>query len=169
MSESDILLTVAELAVAFGGFATLAGILGKPRSTDAAYMNAARLRGMLESALLALTFALAPFVPFLFGLGQTTSWRISAVAFFAASCLRLVSLFRRFANIRNAGASTGWLALVMAAQILSIFLLAIVSLGFSGEYAGAYYLVSLFIALLVSAVFFLRLAQALLVSGVVDD
>ena len=169
MNESDILLTVAELAVAFGGFAVLAGILGKPVSADAAYMNASRLRGMLESALLALTFALFPFVPLLFELDQDTSWRISAAAFLVASCTRQVSLFRRFATIRSAGASASWLAIVIAAQVASIVLLLIVAFGLSGEHAGASYILSLFIALLVSAVFFLRLAQTILASQAPND
>lgn len=169
MTESDILLTVAELAVAFGGFATLAGVLGKPRSADAAYMNAARLRGMLESALLALAFALLPFVPLLFGVGQDASWRLSAAAFLVANCFRLFSLYRRFASVRAAGASTGWLAIVLAAQSVSIFILLGVAVGLAGQHAGASYVLSLFIALFVSAVFFLRLAQSLLASQVPDD
>ena len=169
MTESDILLTVAELAVAFGGFATLAGVLGKPRSIDAAYMNASRLRGMLESALLALIFALFPFVPLLFGVDPNASWRIAAAFFLAASIARVVSLFRRFAEIRSAGASKGWLAIVVAAQLASILVLLIVAIGLSGEHAAAAYVLSLFIGLFVSAVFFLRLASTLLASQLPDN
>ena len=169
MIESDILLTVAELAVAFGGFATLAGVLGKPRSADAAYMNASRLRGMLESALLALGFALIPFVPFLFGFSQDTSWRIAAAVFLVANCIRIFSLYRRFASIRAAGASMGWLVIVLAAQAASIFALLCVAVGLSGEHAGATYVLSLFIALFVSAVLFLRLAHGLLASQALND
>lgn len=164
MIESDILLTVAEIAVAFGGFATLAGVLGKPRSADAAYMNASRLRGMLESALLALVFALIPFVPLLFGFDPDASWRLAAALFLVANCIRLISLIRRFASIRAAGASKGWLAIVVVAQVASIFILLCVAAGLSGEHAGAAYVLSLLIALFVSAVFFLRLAHTLLAS-----
>ena len=169
MIESDILLTVAELAVAFGGFATLAGVLGRPRSADAAYMNATRLRGMLESALLALAFALIPFVPLLFGFSQDASWRLAAAVFLVANCFRLISLFRRFATIRDAGASMGWLVTLLAAQAVSIFALLCVTVGLSGEHAGAAYVFSLFIALFVSAVLFLRLATALLASQAPND
>ena len=164
MIESDILLTVAELSVAFAGFATLAGVLGKPRSVDAAIMNAARLRGMLESAILALAFALIPFVPFLFGLGQNASWRLAAAAFLVANIARQFFLFRRLSSIRAAGASTIWLGIILAAQTDSSFVLLGVAVGLSGEHAGAAYVLSLFIALFASAVFFLRLADTLLAS-----
>ena len=34
MSESDVLLTIAEVAVAFAGFASLVGVLGQRSSAD---------------------------------------------------------------------------------------------------------------------------------------
>jgi len=169
MPESDILLTVAELSVAFTGFATLAGVLGKPRSVDAAFMNSARLRGMLESAVLALAFALIPFVPLLFGVAQDVSWRLAAAAFLVANGARQFFLFRRLPSIRAAGASTVWLNIVLAAQTVSSLVLLAVALGLSGEHAGAAYVLSLFIALFVSAVFFLRLAETLLASQQPDS
>lgn len=164
MPESDILLTVAELSVAFAGFATLAGVLGKPRSAEAAFMNAARLRGMLESAVMALTFSLFPLVPALFGIDPTASWRLSAVGFLAANGTRQYFLFRRLPGIRASGASTVWLSIILVAQTVSSLVLAGVIVGFFGESAGAAYVLSLFIALFSAAVFFLRLAETLVAS-----
>lgn len=161
MPESDILLTVAELSVAFAGFATLAGVLGKPKSSDAAYMNASRLRGMLESALLALAFALIPFVPFLFDIDQGVGWRLSAGAFLLANVTRQVFLFRRLSAIRAAGANMTWLTVTLVAQIASSIVLLGVVAGLFGEYSGAAYVFALFGALLNSAVLFLRLAETL--------
>lgn len=168
MPESDILLTVAELSVAFAGFATLAGVLGKPRSAHAAFMNAARLRGMLESAVLALAFALIPFVPFLFGLDQDASWRLAAVGFLMANATRQFFLFRRLPGIRAAGASTVWLTVILVAQTVSSFVLLAVVAGLAGSHAGAAYVLSLFIALFASAVFFLRLAETLVATHQLD-
>ena len=164
MAESDILLTVAELAVAFAGFATLAGILGQPRSADAALMNASRLRGMLESALVALAFALAPFVPYLFGFSEEVTWRVAAAGFSAASITRLCILIRRLPEVRAAGASMSWLVVVVSAQVAAVPVLLAVVGGAAGESAGAAYVLALFIALFASGVFFLRLAVSLLAS-----
>ena len=169
MPESDILLTVAELSVAFAGFATLAGVLGKPRSAEAAYMNASRLRGMLESAVLALVFALIPFVPILFGLEIDLSWRLAAGAFLLANGARQFFLFRRLPIIRVAGASTIWLNIILVAQTVSSFVLLGVAVGLAGEHASAAYVLSLFITLFASAVFFLRLAETVLASQKPDS
>jgi len=127
-------------------------------------MNAARLRGMLESAVMALTFSLFPLVPSLFGVDPTTSWRRSAVGFLAANGARQYFLFRRLPGIRASGASTVWLSLILVVQTISSLVLAGVIFGFFGESAGAAYVLSLFIALFAAAVFFLRLAETLVTS-----
>lgn len=164
MAESEILLTVAELAVAFAGFASLVGILGKPTTVDAARMNAARLQAMLESALVALAFALIPLLPHLFGSSETVAWRLAAAGFGTTNLVRLWRFATRIPEIRAAGGSMGWSLVVVLAQIISVLVLLVVAVGVAGESAAAAYVLALFIALFVSGVFFQRLAVALFAS-----
>ena len=60
MAESDLLFTIAEVAVAFVGFASLVAILGQRSSKDDPRMISARMRGMVLFSLLAVAFSLLP-------------------------------------------------------------------------------------------------------------
>ena len=53
MILSESLSLVAELAIALAGFASLVAIIGRRQARDDATMDAIRLRGMLESSLVA--------------------------------------------------------------------------------------------------------------------
>jgi hypothetical protein len=63
MEGAELLPTLAEIAVAFAGFASLVSILGGRSSGDQLVANLVRLRGMLQSAILVLAFSFAPFLP----------------------------------------------------------------------------------------------------------
>ena len=58
---SDLLLSIAEVAVAFAGFASLVSILGRRSSRDSPVVQAARLRGLIISSLIVVAFAFFPF------------------------------------------------------------------------------------------------------------
>jgi hypothetical protein len=81
MEHSDILLTLAEIAVAFAGFASLIGLLGRSSS----FLDSSRLVGMVRTALIAAAFAVAPLVPHALGISEGTAWRISGASFFAVN------------------------------------------------------------------------------------
>ena len=164
MPHSDILLTVAELAVAFAGFASLVGILGQPHSVDAATMNAVRLRAMLESALVALIFSLVPFLPYLFGYGAQVAWRISATGYVAINLARLWRVLRSIKDYRAIGAEIRWLAIVLSVQLVGILSLLAIVTGLAEESAAAAYVLALFMTIFASAAFFLRFAVSLLAS-----
>ncbi len=61
MSESDVLLTIAEVAVAFAGFASLVGVLGQRSSADDPRVIGLRMRGMLLSSLMVVAFSISLF------------------------------------------------------------------------------------------------------------
>jgi hypothetical protein len=52
---SDALFTVAELAIAFAGFASLAAVIGRRHGGDRPEIDALRLRNMLEASLREVT------------------------------------------------------------------------------------------------------------------
>lgn len=81
MEESDLLLTIAEVAVAFAGFAGLVGILGQRSSHDDPRVLASRMRGMIFFSLIAVAFSLAPPLLHRWGLEDETVWRVASLLF----------------------------------------------------------------------------------------
>ncbi len=84
LSESDVLLTVAEVAIAFAGFASLVGILGQRYSSDDPRVSGTRMRGMIVFSLIAVAFSLLPFVVRKYGFEEATVWKLSSGLFFLA-------------------------------------------------------------------------------------
>jgi hypothetical protein len=72
---SDVLLTFAEVAVAFAGFASIVAIFQRGQSES---YDLFRFWMMLEFSLAALFFALLPFPLLFLSLEPTTVWRVSS-------------------------------------------------------------------------------------------
>jgi len=85
VSESDILLTIAEVAVAFAGFASLVGILGHRTSADDPRVIGLRMRGMLLSSLIVIAFSIFPILLDLYGASSDFTWIASSLVLLAAS------------------------------------------------------------------------------------
>lgn len=58
MEYIDILLTLAEIAIAIAGFASLASVISQTNTTTDPEVNAIRLRGLVNGALAAMFLAL---------------------------------------------------------------------------------------------------------------
>ena len=85
MSESDVLLTIAEVAVAFAGFASLVGLLGKGSSADDPRVLGFRMRAMLLTSLLVVAFSLFPILFDRYGASQRWVWTASSLALLVVS------------------------------------------------------------------------------------
>ena len=85
MSESDVLLTIAEVAVAFAGFASLVGVLGQRSSADDPRVIGVRMRGMLLSGLVVVAFSIFPIVFVRYGASPTLTWTASSAVLLAAT------------------------------------------------------------------------------------
>jgi uncharacterized membrane protein len=94
MAESELLLTFAEVAVAFAGFASLVSILGQRSSVDHALVLGARMRAMLLSSLLVTGFALLPPVISWYGATPGSTWLISTLALLLVVVLYLAWFVR---------------------------------------------------------------------------
>ena len=81
MVESEILLTIAEVAIAFAGFASLVAVLGQRSSHDDPRVLGTRMRGMILFSLLAVAFSLLPFILYRFELAESSMWRLSSGLF----------------------------------------------------------------------------------------
>lgn len=165
MNGTELLPTIAEVSVAFAGFASLVSVLGQRHSVGNFEVNVVRLRGMLETSLIAVVFSLAPFLPRELGFSELASWRIAS-AFFALACAtRLITLFskRLFRGVVSQ-ANNILVGTLILGQTAAVILLALIAVGQITERASGGYLVALFIYLLISTLFFLRLVVALMAS-----
>ncbi len=95
MQDSDLLLTIAEVAVAFAGFASLVSILGHRSAQDDFYVSSVRMRAMVLYSLLVVAFALIPFVFNRYGLRDEALWRVSSALFAIAVVAVEVWLIRQ--------------------------------------------------------------------------
>ena len=103
MQDTDLLLAIAEVAVAFAGFASLVSILGRRSSRDSPVVQAARLRGLIISSLVVVAFAFFPFVPYHFGSSPLAVWRISSAFLVVAGGGIAVVAFGNMGRVRRAG------------------------------------------------------------------
>ena len=159
MLESEILLTMAEVAAAFAGFTALASVFSGRRTRDHPRVSKLLLRVMIEAALVVVFFALLPLILLGSPLEPATSWRVAAGGCMAA-WLAAIGLFlrdsRRFQ--RNLlSSTTRWYSLAVASSLVhgnAIFLL--VALGVMDSWAGSAYSLGLLLLLLNSALSFAR-------------
>ena len=85
MELSENLFVIAQLAVAFAGFASPVAVIGERQGRDASRWDAARVEGMPQFTLLTGGLALLPFVPFQAGLSDVATWRLCAGIFAVSS------------------------------------------------------------------------------------
>lgn len=96
----SLLLTYAQLSIAFAGFAGVIGAFS--RFTVASTVVAFRVRGMVVLALITLSYSLAPFAPAGFGVPTDIVWRMSCGFAFTVGAvaipvfaLKVLPLFRQ--------------------------------------------------------------------------
>lgn len=106
MSESDVLLTIAEVAIAFAGFASLVSVLGRGSSVDDPRVSGIRMRGMIVFSLLTVAFSLFPLLLHRYGLAESTVWRLSSTVLsigFLGTAFWVVAVVRRLNRLELAG------------------------------------------------------------------
>jgi hypothetical protein len=160
---SDLLLTSAEVAVTFAGFASLVSIFGGRTSRDGAHIDRNRLRTMLVCSLAVAALCFVPFVPQQYGLAEATSWRLSSVALLAAILGLVARVARDYRAVREAGIrlSLG-IRILNSGLLLGPLLLAIANVaGWSGTYTSGHYLVCLLALLALAGVQFARMIDSL--------
>jgi hypothetical protein len=101
VSESEILLTISELSVAFAGFASLASILGRRISKDDPRLDAGRLLNMLTASLALTVLALVPFLPMMLEWSARWVWGSSGAVGLAAIGLLIPRIMQRTAQMKQ--------------------------------------------------------------------
>ena len=163
LSQSELLLTTAELSVAFAGFASLASILGRRLSQDDPRVDSGRLLNMLTASLTVTALALAPFLPMLLEWSQAAVWRVSGsfglllYGLFAPGIIRRARQMRKFAGYNTTANAANFALGGIAASAL---LCCIIGLPPANPFAS--YFGSLLALLALSAILFFRVIASLL-------
>ena len=103
MSDSDVLLTIAEVAVAFAGFASLVGMLGQQSAVDDPRVLGVRMRAMLLSSLFVVMFSLLPLVLNAYGLSEGSVWIASSLILVVTAIIYLRWLARSLRSLALVG------------------------------------------------------------------
>jgi hypothetical protein len=78
MEWADVLLAIAEVSIAFAGFASIVAILGGREGGGWRTEDVDRFWVMIEYSFAALLFALVPFAFFHLGVGEPALWRVGS-------------------------------------------------------------------------------------------
>ena len=162
MDEIELLLTIAEISVAFAGFASLASIFGRRSGHDDARVDAGRLLNMLTTSLTVTLLALVPFVLILLEIPTRWVWGISggigvvAIFVFGPAVLRRTTLMKRYPGFSAARSYWNYTltAVALAALVCCI-------LGIPSEKPFAAYYGGLFALLAVSGSLFFSVIASL--------
>ncbi len=156
MEHSDTLLTIAELAVALAGFASLVSVIGGRRNETLRVVASLRLRLMLEVALRNAAFAVLP-LPFLqLAPSDPMVWRISSGLYIA---MTLGHFFLRLRHKSPPGqswhrVSTGiLLSITVAVGLANVF-------GMGGSNAFSLYLANLLLGLGAAGLSFISVSDS---------
>jgi hypothetical protein len=163
LNEFDLLLVIAQLSVAFAGFASIASALSSRTHGDDTRLDAGRLINMLVVSLCTAMLALVPSIPALFGAGEALVWRSSALAALATLAIFAPGTVARGQRMqRYTGFNYRW-------NVLNLGLTAIAGAGFVSCGFGlpatrpsASYVTGLIALLLICAILFFRVIASLL-------
>jgi hypothetical protein len=158
VEHRDTLLTIAEIAVALAGFASIVSVIAQRAEESSRVADSHRLRLMLEVALRNAGFAVLP-LPFLqFAPSDPMIWRAASGLYLAVA---LVHGVIRLKTQRAIGprwftnSAQFFLVATSLACLANIF-------GFAGANAFSLYLASLLLGLSVSGLAFLAVAASAL-------
>jgi len=161
--EFDLLLVIAQLSVAFAGFASLASALGNRNRRDETRVDAGRLINMLVVGLCTAMLALVPFALTLFSSSENMVWRSSAATalgtmlLFAPGLAMRTRRMQRYAgfNIRSNVVNFGLAA-------IAAFGFGFCAFGLPALRLSASYVAGLVALLLICAIVFFRVITSLL-------
>jgi len=144
LPESEVLLTLAEVAVAFAGFASLVSILGRGTSADDPRVLSLRMRAMLLTSLLVVAFSLIPVILSGYGAGADVVWTASSLLLLTATLTYYGWLQRAILTLGRAGLTPSRFqrrviipTLLLTLLVVSLLLLANVVMAMPAVYLTA--------------------------------
>jgi hypothetical protein len=163
LNPFDLLMVMAQLAVAFAGFASLATALGDRSGAPQTRVDAGRLTNMLMVSLCTAMLSLAPMIPTLFGLPEEVVWRSSAAVAVANMAIFSPGIVRRTQRMKlYVGFSMVTNSLNIGLAVLATLAFLACALGIAAPRSSATYVAGLLLMLLISAIVFFRVIASLL-------
>lgn len=121
MDWADVLLTIAEVSIAFAGFASIVAILGGREGGGWRTEDVDRFWVMIEYSFAALFFAVVPFALFHLGVGEPDLWPLGSALMAAFLLGYAVMVTRRLIRHRLAGrVRSHWLSLSVLYGICTV-------------------------------------------------
>ncbi len=155
MEHGEILFTIAEVAVAFAGFASIVGILGRRSTSSPDDLVALRMRIMLLHSLTVVAFSFVPHLIHTYGIEGEVVWRASSGFWLIVSGFVGVSIAVRVRALISASDyrdRTGIVALGVFIADTGLSLANV--LGLTEQIAAAVYLTALALRLFLSGLAF---------------
>ena len=172
LDQSDALLTLAEVAASFAGFAALVTLFARKRIAGTAIHDMLRLRLVIGASVAAVIAALVPVALAGYGLSDANTWRIGSALFLALIYFTIGSFVTSYQPVRGVFAPDR--LAVFIAVVLEIFIqisLGAILFGFAAESGFGLYISALIGTIAQAAFVFLRLVESTFASIVVlpDD
>ena len=145
LENTDTLLSMAEIAAAFAGFAALVSVLRRagPRSSEAVH-DLLRLRLVISSSVTGVAGALIPVGLAGYGLGSHLVWQLAALTFLVFGNGIIVSFVRSYRPVHGTFPPDNLAVLVVSSiEVVEQLSLLIVALGFAPDNASALYVTAL--------------------------
>ena len=157
--HSDILLTLAEVAVAFVGFAGIASVFARGLDQVPNAVVAVRLRGMVDTGLTACFAAVLPLVVASYPLSASATWRLSSLGFAGLFSLVWVVAQARLRRMTKAGVDWGsplYRRTLWGVWVTTMTLLLANASGLSKGLEGPLYLTALLVTMVLAGTLFIR-------------
>ncbi len=122
LDESDALLTIAEVAATFAGFAALVTLFGRRRVAASALHDLLRLRLVIGASVITVVAALIPVAVAGYGLSADIVWRGVAAVFLVLRFFVIGSFLTSYRSVRGTFAADR--LAVSVAFVLELFILA---------------------------------------------
>jgi hypothetical protein len=159
IQNAGLLETIAEVSVAFAGFAGIVSVFGRSQIDPAVRMW--RIRIMILTSLFTLMFAFLPAILHQFRMPETALWRFGALLLGTGMAGQFFLVFRWMPVSYRQSFSTQPMGLVLTVSSITFVITQIfVAFGMAPTFAPALYSCGLLYLLLLSSYHFFRLIMA---------
>ncbi len=164
LENTDALLTLAEIAAAFAGFAALVSVIrpGSSQSAEAVH-DLLRLQLVIGSSVAGVAAALIPVGLAGYGLNTGLTYRLAALIFLIFDNGIIVSFIRAYKPVRGTFPPDRLaVGLVSALEVVEQAGLVAIILGFNTGNAAAFYVTALIANICQAGFIFVRFARSVL-------
>ena len=161
MVDSDSLMTIAEIAATFAGFAALVSVLGRRARSGRAIHDLLRLRLVIATSLIVVVASLVPSALARFDMATERIWQVAAGVFLLLIYAEVAAFIANYKPVREhfepdrvALAVTAVLQLLVQAALLTVLFAGLPRLD------DALYVAALVATLCTAAFVFMRLVES---------